>query len=461
MRIACFIEADAVVRHFVHSGAFRELVQAHEVTFVFPEPGYKRMGNVKADQLDLHGAPFRHLQVHQVRQQLWKPMFQVDRLRPRGGSQTKVMRRFIRYAIGPKAAALYTVLALPGIYQAFRHVSLRRLRGHPYTDLQRLLDDLNPDLVIHPSVMEGVYINDLVEELPRRNVPLIVVMNSWDNPSTKRAMIGHPDWLLVWGEQTAQHAVTYAGMPADRVVRFGAAQFDIYRDPPRADRLTICADHGIDPTSNILLYAGSSKGTDEFSHLVQLDEMIADGRLPNTTVIYRPHPWGNGGYGGERIIAHPWQNVRIEASMRGYLEGVAQGQHAKSLPDYRNTRDLLFAIDAMISPLSTIILEAAALGKPAMCLVPSRELQATHLHYTMPQVHFEALFAAPEIPVAQSLTDMADLLPKLMERVGDDTFAARLRRFSDFFVEPFDRPFGSRLVDFVENVAARRDAIAA
>ncbi len=461
MKISCFIEADAVVRHFIHSGAFRELVQAHEVTFVFPEPGYKRMGTVEVDKLDLHGAAHRHLRVHQIRQQLWKPLFQVDRLRHRGGSQASAVRRFIRYAIGPKAAALYTVLALPGIYQAFRMISLRRLCRHPYSDLQQLLDELKPDLVIHPSVMEGVYINDLVEALPKRNVPLVVVMNSWDNPSTKRAMIGHPDWLLVWGEQTAQHAVTYAGMPADRVVRFGAAQFDVYRDPPRMDRAAICASHDIDPASRILLYAGSSKGTDEFSHLVQLDELIADHRLPNTTVIYRPHPWGNGGHGGERIVAHSWNNVRIEASMRGYLEDVAKGQLTKSLPDYRDTRDLLFAIDAMVSPLSTIILEAAALGKPAMCLIPNEELQATHLRYTMPQVHFEALYAAPEIPVAHSLSEMVAQLPGLMECAGDETSAARLSRLSDFFIEPFDRSFGCRLVDFVEGVVAPRKTLAA
>ena len=31
-----------------------------------------------------------------------------------------------------------------------------------------------------------------------KKIPLIVIMNSWDNPSTKRAVIGKPDWLLVW-----------------------------------------------------------------------------------------------------------------------------------------------------------------------------------------------------------------------------------------------------------------------
>ena len=31
-------------------------------------------------------------------------------------------------------------------------------------------------------------------------------MNSWDNPSTKRSLIGNPDWLFVWGEQTKKHA---------------------------------------------------------------------------------------------------------------------------------------------------------------------------------------------------------------------------------------------------------------
>ena len=46
-------------------------------------------------------------------------------------------------------------------------------------------------------------------------------MNSWDNPSTKQAVIGHPDWLLVWGQQTYDHSIKYLNMEKNRVIQFG------------------------------------------------------------------------------------------------------------------------------------------------------------------------------------------------------------------------------------------------
>ena len=43
MKVLIFIEHDVVIRHFVHSGVFAELIAEHDVTFIFPEPGYKRV----------------------------------------------------------------------------------------------------------------------------------------------------------------------------------------------------------------------------------------------------------------------------------------------------------------------------------------------------------------------------------------------------------------------------------
>ena len=357
MKVLVFIEADLTVRHFVHSGVFADLAAKHDVTFVFPEPGYKRMGEVDVSRLDLRGAAYAHLTVHQGRQTLWKPLFQIDQLRWRPGEHWRSIRMLYRTNIGPKAAALYTVLSLPGVYPPVRAFLYRKLAERPYHDLQSLLDAYRPDVVIHPCVLEGVYINDLIEALPKRRIPFIAIMNSWDNPSTKRAMMGTPDWLLVWGDQTNKHAIEYAKMPPDRTVNFAAAQFDVFRRQPSISRDAFCRQHDIDPDTRILLYAGSSKDSDEFSHLRVIEEAIDAGRLSNVTVVYRPHPWGGGGKGGERLLDYPWRHVRIENGMRAYLESVAAGSKEKFLSDYRKTHDLLCVIDALVSPLSTIIVE--------------------------------------------------------------------------------------------------------
>lgn len=459
MKILVFVEHDIIIRHFLHSHVFGELERRHDVAFVFPEQGNKRVRSDLAG-LDLGKAPLLHLPVSAERLGIWQKLMLADILRWRPGRHFAAMRRFQRHAAGAKAAALFSVLALPGLFQAFRAWSLGRVRAIPNRALDALLDEQRPDVIIHPSVLAGVFINDLVVASGARGIPLVVIMNSWDNPSTKRAIVGRPDWLLVWGPQTRSHAVEYVGMPAERVVCFGAAQFDLYRNPPRIDRDEFCRLHEIAPAARILLYAGSSKGTDEFSHLCVLDEAIGRGELGATVVVYRPHPWGDGGKGGERILDHSWRNVRIERTMRGYLERVKTGSLGITTPDYRDTHDILSSVDALLSPLSTIIVEGALHGKPVLCFLPDEDDSRSHFSFALPLTHFDDFFSEPCFLVARGNDALVASARMLLEKIGDREYSRALLKACSHFVSPFNEPYGERLVRFVEDAVGAKGRIA-
>jgi hypothetical protein len=456
MKVLVFIEVDVVVRHFVHNGTFDDLAAHHDVGFVFPELGHKRIGGIDPARLDLPG-PWEHLTTDPHRQQAWKWLYLVDQLAWRRGAQPAARRRLHRFTLGDKAYRLLRFLALPGVRRVFSWWSYRKLRRNPASDMDALLRREAPDLVIHPCVMEGLFINDLVELTRARDIPLLVIMNSWDNPSTKQAMVGEPDLLLVWGEQTRRHAVEYARMSPARVLKFGSAQFDLFNGPARIDRDEFLNRNGLPGDRPVIMYAGSSKGAREIEHLRALDTAIARGDIPKCTVLYRPHPWGGGGTGGEGLLSETWQHVRIEESMRQYLQGVAAGNSTKFLSDYRDTHDTLTHIDALISPLSTIIIEAAMHGKPALCFIP-REDGAEHLDADAAHVHFREIFELPEFLKAHSMRELVDQTAALAGLVGDDEWAARCKQQSEFFVEPHDTPYGQRLRELAEQIHAERRA---
>jgi hypothetical protein len=347
------------------------------------------------------------------------------------------------------------VLALPGLFQAFQSWSQRRLKTIPYGDMDALLDQERPNVIIHPSVLAGVFINDLVVQSQTRSIPLVVIMNSWDNPSTKRAMTGQPDWLLVWGPQTQAHAMKFMNMPQERVICFGAAQFDLYRNPSRIDRIELCRRHNIDPAVRILLYAGSSKDTDEFSHLRMLDGAIERGEFGNAVVVYRPHPWGRGGKGGAKIYDHPWRNIRIEQTMRDYLERVKAGITGITTPDYHDTHDLLSSVDALVSPLSTILIEGALHGKPVLCFLPDEEDKRSHYTLALPLTHFDDFFTNPYFLTARGDAAFIPAVRSLLNKVGDDNYSQVLIEACSHFVSTFDRSYGERLVEFVENTVVK------
>ncbi|OEJ66078.1 hypothetical protein [Magnetovibrio blakemorei] len=293
MKILIFIDHDIIIRHFIHSKVFETLSASHDVKFIFPDGDQKRV-TTDVEALKL-GGKHAFLAPKQPRLRQWKNLFVADTLRWRYGKQFSSLRTFRRAMIGPKATLLFSFLSLPGIYTIYKYITLNKINAIPNKELQELIDIENPDVIIHPSVLDGVFINDLVITCQNENIPLVVIMNSWDNPSTKKSVIGLPDWLLVWGEQTNIHAQKFMNMPSDRIVNFGAAQFDLFRHPPRISRDEFCIRHDLDPTSQILLYAGSSKETNEFEHLRSIDNAIDSGILGHTKVVYRPHPWGGGG----------------------------------------------------------------------------------------------------------------------------------------------------------------------
>lgn len=449
MKILIFIEHDVMIRHFIHSNVFADISKNHEVTYIFPEPGYKRV-TIDVSKLNL-SCSYKHLEVHKRRLAIWKRLFQVDLLRPRA-IFGQALKKFYREVLGPKAATFYSILSLPVVYEAFRFYSFLKIKLLPNVKFMDLMRYEKPDLVIHPSVLEGAYINDLISISNEMNIPSMVIMNSWDNPSTKRAMVGTPDWLLVWGQQTWQHAIDYLGMKPSNIIKFGAAQFDVYREKPRLDRKTFCDVHNINQESKIILYAGSSKETDEYSHLVLIEDAIKRGELRNVVVVYRPHPWGKAGKDGYRILDNDWQHIRIESTMKNYLEGIRDGDTRMTFPDYRDTHDTLSSIDVLVSPLSTIILEGALHGKPSLCFLPIEESEARHFQMVLPLKHFEDMFAMDEFPVAKGHDELIAGIKDILLRSENQKFLEDLKNACGYFVESNNESFAKRFTALCESI---------
>lgn len=455
LRIAVFLDHDIMVRHFLRSGALDDLLHHHDVTLVLPPEGSRRL----TSDITLYADAARiiRLNVPVDRRALWSRLTQVAAMRLSFDRHARYMRRTWRRTMNWKAAILYTVLGLPGAHFVFRHWSYTRLNRSGHYELQKLLDDGAFDLVVNPGVPIGIYIEDLTVETRRRGIPFIHIMNSWDNPSLAILPASLPDYYAVWGKQTANHAVRYLGMPSDRVIELGAAQFEIYNQPPRIDRQTFCERHDIDVDHRILLYAGGSLGTNEYQHLQVIEQRINDGEFGSVTVVYRPHPWGGGGNAGEQIIAHAWKHIRIETTMRNYLEALKERGYHMTFPDYRDTHDVLSSVDCVISPLSTIIIEAALHSKPVMCFLPLEDKNAEHFQSVYDLPHFEDLLVDENILVARGRSELGTRTKELLTLCDDPSFGERIAETCRLFVPEFDEPYGKRLRELAEQIVRQAD----
>ncbi len=435
-KVFVFIESDICTRHFVFSGALRSLVEQFDVTFIYPPKDWRRT------RLDPEGlpldAPVRTVDVPVRRVWLWKRLFQVQQLMLRPGADYYERRRCIRGHMHWKQSVQLTVYGLPLLYQLFKASIAWRLKRTPCTSLRSLLDTERPDAVLHPSTFDGYYINDLIVECRRISVPLMLLMNSWDNPSIKQSVTGMPDLSVVWGPQTSEHCRRYMGMPPERLAEIGAAQFDVFKQQPRLNRDAFCAEHGLDPAKRIVLYAGSSKGTDEYSHLDALNAACADGRIAGASILYRPHPWGRCGKDGHRMATATWPHVTIEFSMRDYVQRIAEGDTRMFIEaEYQRTHDVLSNVDAVISPMSTMIIEGALHGKPPLCFLPLDQEQRGSLFETFAGlVHFQEMFERAVFPIAYSQAELIEKTQKLVESAANIDYLRTLDAETRFYVKP-------------------------
>lgn len=450
MKVLVFIDHDIICRHFIMSGALSELSKQFDVKYVFPDDGGRRV-KLTPSKLGL-GDNCRILRIDAERQQYWRWQLFADQLKFRTGRHERKVRRIRRKLLGWKASTLLTIAGLPGV-EGLWHQYLRMLRNaRPNVELLEFLQSERPNIIIHPSVLEGIFINDLLETATALDVPCIVAMNSWDNPSTKRAVVELPSWLLVWGEQTKEHAIRFVGMPPGRVVPFGVAQFDVFAQPPRRTREELVRSLGIEPGRRLFLFAGSNARTDEVAILQALDDAIESGRLPNAAMIYRPHPWGGGGRGGNRIASMRFRHVVIDPNMQAYIDALAAADPGITLPDYRDTHDLLSAIDVVVSPMSTILVEAALHGKAVIVHAPASDDPLAPLGSSLPMLHFEEFLALSDVRLTRSEAALTSEMQALLEPGEAEARGRRLREDCTRFVAPFDAPWRDRIVTFLQGV---------
>lgn len=429
-----FLDFDALVRHFVMSGAFAELEKAFDVVYVVHDDPASAKKNFTVDLAQFGCTNVRVCPVPRRRMGLWHLLYIATVLRLQRGRSAYAYRRLLSVQqIGERRTRLFELLSLPGIYTIYRAIFIAAMGVAP--EMTRLLDDEKPDILIQPSFLTGPFVNELIRASATRKIPYMLLMNSWDNPAVKAVCTGQPDRLVVWGEQSKQQAIEFMGMEPARIAVFGAAQFDVYRTPPPQTRDELAAEFGVPADKRVVVYAGSGAGWYETAYLERLDRMAQPGgALADCHILYRPHPWrGPLGEGERDFFDLGLRNVTMDPHMREhYLRQIrVEGGRGMYLADYAITNRLLTLADAVVSPLSTMLLEAALMGRPILIFAPPRDLK---LDVDKNQPHFRDLVLWPEINRCFDDATFEDACAAMRAQIGDASVAAKLRERSRDFV---------------------------
>jgi hypothetical protein len=452
-----FVDFDVLIRHFIMSGAFADLERRFDVVYVAHDDPDDAKKGLTARLEDYGCSNVRRCVVERRRTGLWYLLFVPTVLsRQRGRPGYDYRRKMFAQVIGERRTRMMELLSRRWTYPLYRALFLRRMGAS--SAVADLIRSEAPDVIIQPSLLTGPFVNELMLTAPRMRIPYILLMNSWDNPAVKAVATGNPDRLVVWGAHSMRQAVEYMGVPEDRIVAFGAAQFQVYRNRPVETRDELARFFGVPSGKPVVVYAGSGAGWYESAYLQRLDSMAQPGGcLDGSHILYRPHPWrGPLGDGERDFFDLGLRHVSMDPTMREHyvaqITGAARGMF---LLDYQITNKLLALAAAVISPLSTILLESVLVGVPILIFAPPRDVA---LDVNRAQPHFRDLVEWPEIVTCFDDVGFEAACARLRGQFDDSELSSRLRERARSYVVTDGPTYSERLAQLAEQIVAARAA---
>jgi len=302
-----------------------------------------------------------------------------------------------------------------------------------------------PDALVVYTSVNSYFSDDLVREARQKKIPLIAITNNWDNLSNK-AFMETPPYLGVWGQQGFLIARTMHLMLPHRLFLVGAPRFEIYRNA-RVTREVARAKLGAPPNGRVLLFCGAGVAFEEASLLEELEAAIGDGRLPaDLHVLYKPHP----------IRFDRASERKVDFSHTKHLTLVQSNRTLSELQIYPY---LMCASDGLISPFSTMVMEGAHHGLPALCLGYN---DSGHANYDWGRaafsLHLYTIRLARWAVICASRSEFLESCRALVRKMDDPSCAASARAGAAMVFENGPDTVGERIAAAILRISNGLDA---
>jgi hypothetical protein len=492
-RILIFLPNTNELQRFVLSGAFDELAKAHELHYVVPATDLAKM-RAAAPYALLEGRTHT-LEVPLERFAAWTRLFQAACFRfgrrspsfairagfslPEGrarllGIIPRPARPSVRRlsgrlestpwcpaALRRKARTVHRLLGKPETHPQRFAYSARAYRSFvedtlaamaPMPEVIEVLNRLRPLYVILPTSLLDLFCNEVLWAAQVEDVACLVLQSGWDNLSSKGIIHHRPAFLGCWGAQSMRHAERIQQVPPWTLHSLGAPHYEFLKPAPAAEVSALRRALGVADDARLILFGGSFRQFDETDVLRRLDATVDAGAFGPTKILYRPHPWRADRQDEDDFFQTAWRHVVFDPDMRdrytrarhepGYLK------RAVPMYDMSYLARLLSAADAVISPMSTLLLEALIMERPAMAIAFSDGKHRHNPSTTSRMTHFREARRSGALVWCESSRRLEADLERLLDSGWTARTSERRRQFLDDAVRRGPGSYAQRLAEF-------------
>lgn len=256
---------------------------------------------------------------------------------------------------------------IPIFFPIFNRFVLKILSLGYRCSHQLLPDEFNRgfDIVIFVSGAEEINIFEMIKELRQQKVKTALCIENWDNLTSKRFMINHPDFVLVMGKSSADLASYIHKIPGSHVISAGLPRFNVFRSPPRFE------GEKVDKIFTIL-YLGFYLPHNEIRLLNNLVSYLNDSDIKgNFRIVYKPHPGARARYLDDQVTANLISTISSEERKNPVIN--------------QSHISLMQSADIIISTPTSMVIECMLLGKKIVL-----DLTNDGFHRTTARINYDS-----------------------------------------------------------------------
>jgi hypothetical protein len=298
----------------------------------------------------------------------------------------------------------------------------------------------------------------VIAEACNLGIPVLALIPSWDNVSTKNRMVFNYDGYVVWSERTKEELHYF--YPATRKVPVyvtGAPQFDVFfQEKFYLSREEFCANYGLRPDLPIIVYTIGSPNFIRGEHhgAVQLAERMAGGEIGDAQMIVRPHPIHDNGKMNS-LFEKYYPRVIVQKTADAEALLTARSQDEDQIIDWVNT---FRHADVVINLASTVTVDAAIFDRPVINLDFDPEPGQPHQQLIKEINHLWTHFK----PVAESggvwnVNDIDEMVSAIRAYLARPELHRQERRWlAEYVCQHLDGRCGERMAEALLDFSYKR-----
>jgi len=230
----------------------------------------------------------------------------------------------------------------------------------------------HPDLVIVTRVLNYSLDYPLMRRASKENIPVISLVSSWDNLTSKAFFPFSLESLVVWNNVLKEEAIDLFDFPKEKIFVSGIPRYDVYfREGNFASKEVFFNKFDLDISKKLIVYGTGSATTgktdlDPLSPEPEIVKFIADeiiaGKFSGPTqLLVRLHPQAN---------PEEYKELLYRKDVFLHIPGNKasfQDRLFSSSDDLELAESMMHA-DVVVNLCSTITIDAAVFDTPIVCI---------------------------------------------------------------------------------------------